>query len=150
MNYRECSGNLFHSSATFKVCTVNLTGAMGAGIAKQFRDRDPGLYYHYKLLCRKRKFKVGQIALYDSDAVPYKAILLPTKRFWKDPSRLIDVEASIMALAAFIKHHGHITIAMTPPGCGLGGLDYRREVEPLIKKHLNGLDCIIEMYGLND
>ena len=39
--------DLFDIQADTKVITINLCGAMGAGVAKTARDTIPGLYKHY-------------------------------------------------------------------------------------------------------
>ena len=58
---------------------------------------------------------------------------MPTKRHWKNPSRLEDVRASIEALPALLAATGIRSVAIPPPGCGNGGLDWERQVGPIVE-----------------
>ena len=43
----------------------NCAGAMGKGIAVQFKDKYPEMYFEYKLLCKENKFCPGDVFDYD-------------------------------------------------------------------------------------
>ena len=45
------SGDLFKSETQTIVNTVNCVGAMGAGIALEFKNRYPNMFYSYKKIC---------------------------------------------------------------------------------------------------
>ena len=45
------TGNLLDSSCDYICHQVNCRGVMGAGIAKQIRERWPTVYYHYMYRC---------------------------------------------------------------------------------------------------
>lgn len=70
---------------------------------------------------------------------------LPTKRHWKTGSRLSDIDIGLAALARGLDRPNpldpsssterSLVIAMPPPGCGHGGLDWT-DVQPLIVRHL--------------
>lgn len=64
---------------------------------------------------------------------------LVTKRHWNSASRLEDVESGIIALARAIERNQSPTIqtvAMPAPGCANGGLNWERDVRPLVVRHL--------------
>jgi O-acetyl-ADP-ribose deacetylase (regulator of RNase III) len=58
-------------------------------------------------------------------------INFPTKRHWRDGSRIEDVEAGLSALVEEVKRLKIKSIAIPPLGCGNGGLDWN-QVRPLI------------------
>ena len=71
--------------------------------------------------------------------LPLRAILeLPTKRHWKDASRIEDVVASLSALAETIRTICVGSVAMTMPGCGNGGLQ-PHIVRPFVEQLLGPL-----------
>ena len=47
----------------------NCAGAMGKGIAVQFKDKYPDMYLEYKLLCKENKFCPGDVFSHAFDAV---------------------------------------------------------------------------------
>ncbi len=57
---------------------------------------------------------------------PRYVINFPTKRHWRDKSRIEDIEAGLAALVAEIKARAIRCLALPPLGCGLGGLDWRQ------------------------
>ena len=74
--------DLFNITADTKVITINLCGAMGAGVAKTARDTIPGLYKHYKKMYPT--ITPDQFIQYTYGGVKY--LLVPTKIDWKAPS----------------------------------------------------------------
>lgn len=59
----------------------------------------------------------------------------PTKRHWRDSSRIEDVESGLVALVETIAEHGMRSIAVPALGCGLGGLAWM-DVRPRIERAL--------------
>jgi len=59
-------------------------------------------------------------------------INFPTKRHWRDKSRIEDIETGLSALVAEIRQRGVRSIAIPPLGSGLGGLDWN-QVRPRIE-----------------
>lgn len=62
---------------------------------------------------------------------PRCIIHFPTKRHWRDASRLEDIEAGLAALAEEVRARAIRSLAVPALGCGLGGLDWAR-VRPRI------------------
>ena len=58
------SGNLLDSDAQTLVNTVNCVGAMGKGIALEFRKRFPAMYADYVAKCRAGQVALGRPYLY--------------------------------------------------------------------------------------
>lgn len=141
---RYVTGNLLNSDATVLVNTVNLVGASGAGLARQFRDRYPGLHAPYQEACRTGLLAPGQCW---SWAAPDGKIVLcfPTKRHWRDKSLLADVEAGLIDLRQRLIRRP-LAIAVPPLGCGLGGLRWA-DVRILIEAQLGDLKAAVLVYG---
>jgi O-acetyl-ADP-ribose deacetylase (regulator of RNase III) len=79
-------GDLFQVKSSLLVVPVNTVGAMGRGVALTARELHPDLYYHYKKLCRQKKFNLNSIAIYQPRGARYKVAMVPTKGFWGDKS----------------------------------------------------------------
>lgn len=80
-------------------------------------------------------------------AGPRFVINFPTKRHWRDASRMDDVRAGLRDLVRVIGEHGIGSIAIPPLGCGLGRLDWA-QVGPLIERELRNLaDMRITLYA---
>jgi O-acetyl-ADP-ribose deacetylase (regulator of RNase III) len=128
-------GNLLEAQAEALVNTVNCVGQMGKGIALQFKQAFPDNFKAYQAACRASKVAPGKMFIHaNGDLVnPRYIINFPTKRHWRGPSRLEDIESGLTALIADVQRLGIHSIAMPPLGCGLGGLDWRI-VRPMIEQ----------------
>jgi O-acetyl-ADP-ribose deacetylase (regulator of RNase III) len=63
---------------------------------------------------------------------PRFIINFPTKRHWKEKSRMEDIESGLVDLVRVIKELRIRSVAMPPLGCGNGGLkwsDVRTRIE---------------------
>lgn len=142
----EGFGNVLTHGAKTLVCPVNVVGVMGAGLARAFRNRVPGLNQFYKQACEVGDIAIGKVLVYPIPNTDQQVLLFPTKGHWKDPSEVSYVQEALEDLA---KRHGELDIqalAMPPVGCGLGKLDYQKDVFPLIEEHLGdvpGVDVYI-------
>lgn len=138
------TGDLFASGAYILVNTVNCVGVMGKGIALQFKQRYPDMFYQYQVLCKAGKLKVGNVHIWEKDGVCI--INFPTKNDWRNPSQYEWIEAGLKALRFQLKSRPGTTIAIPALGCSNGGLDWDR-VKPMIVKELDGLDVTVMLYA---
>lgn len=136
-------GNIVDDDADVLVNTVNTDGVMGAGVALAFRLRWPQIMVPYKRACQENLFSGGRCVLF---TLPDGRIWvgLATKDSWRRPSRYIWVEAGLKTLAGLATKAGAKSIAIPPPGCGNGGLDWDL-VHPLVLRHLQMFD--LRIYG---
>lgn len=117
------------------VCTTNgvvkQNGelVMGAGIAKDFSLRYP---YLPAVLGRAVSRYGNNVYVY-SDISGQYLISLPTKHNWKEPSSIGLIQQSINQLVLITTALMLDSVLMTPPGCGMGGLDFS-DVEGIISK----------------
>jgi len=141
-------GDLFQSPAQVLVNTVNTVGVMGKGVALQFKRHFPDMYAKYRELCEKGDFDVGSLWLYKS---PNKWVLnFPTKRHWRQPSRIEYVESGLRKFVETYSNMGTHSIAFPPLGCGNGQLDFRSQVQPLMEKYLQPLPIEVFVYPERD
>ena len=134
-------GDLLSAPTEALVNAVNTVGVMGKGIALQFRQAFPEMFRAYATACKAGRVCVGKMDVFDRGVAasgPRWIINFPTKRHWREPSRLGDVEAGLVDLVATISNLEIRTIAVPPLGCGLGGLQWE-EVRPRIEEALSGL-----------
>lgn len=136
-------GNIFETPAQTLVNTVNTTGAMGKGLAKEFKRLFPEMFKEYQILCESGKFKTGQLWLYKT---PNKWVLnFPTKTHWRLPSKIEYIEKGLKAFSEYYKRVRITSIAFPRLGCGNGELNWS-DVKPLIEKYLKNLPIDVYIY----
>jgi O-acetyl-ADP-ribose deacetylase (regulator of RNase III) len=129
--------DLFTSPAQTLVNTVNTAGVMGKGLAKTFKGIYPEMFADYKRRCERGELVAGRLLLYRT---PHKWVLnFPTKRHWRQPSRLEDIEAGLQIFGATYTEQGITSVAYPQLGCGNGGLDWEDQVRPLMERYLGCL-----------
>jgi O-acetyl-ADP-ribose deacetylase (regulator of RNase III) len=131
---RYTTGNLLVAPAEALVNTVNEVGVMGKGIALMFREAFPESARAYKEACERGEVKIGRVFATSNDRMigPKWLIHFPTKRHWRNPSRLEWIRDGLSDLTRVVRELGIRSIAIPPLGCGNGGLDWievRREIE---------------------
>jgi O-acetyl-ADP-ribose deacetylase (regulator of RNase III) len=128
-------GDLLKQDVEALVNAVNCVGVMGRGIALQFQRAFPENFRVYESACKRSEFRPGSMLVFETDLLknPRYVINFPTKRHWRDKSRLTDIESGLVALVAEVKRLGIRTIALPALGCGLGGLEWL-DVRPRIEK----------------
>lgn len=108
---------------------------MGAGVAKQFNEHFLGLAERF-----------GDHIKYNGNTVCHIATLegpdifsFPTKDHWKGKSKIGLIKSSALQLKFLIDHYNLDLnyIAIPAPGCGLGGLDWKTEVKPILEEILD-------------
>jgi O-acetyl-ADP-ribose deacetylase (regulator of RNase III) len=126
-------GNLLEAKVEALVNTVNCVGVMGKGIALQFKQAFPENFKQYQKACNADEVKPGQMFTVATGNLfnPRYIINFPTKRHWKEKSKLEDIKAGLGALVVEVQRLGIRSIAIPPLGCGNGGLDWA-VVKPLI------------------
>ena len=69
----------------------NCAGAMGKGIAVEFRKRFPKMYAEYKKRCRDETFSLGDIFCWHDEAVT--VFNLGTQRSWRAKAESWAIES---------------------------------------------------------
>jgi O-acetyl-ADP-ribose deacetylase (regulator of RNase III) len=113
-------------NADIIVNTVNCVGICGKGVALAFKTRWPDIMPGYKHACSTGALTPGGCLLFphpDTGTPRYWAALA-TKDHWRHPSRYEWVASGLTILADKARLVGARSIAIPPPGCGNGGLDW--------------------------
>ena len=129
------TGDLLACGAEALVNPVNCDGVMGRGLAAQFKRAFPATFESYRAACKRGEVVPGRMNVFELGArsTPRFIINFPTKRHWRNQSRMKDIEAGLEALVIDVQRLGVRSIAIPPLGCGLGGLDWK-EVRPRIER----------------
>jgi O-acetyl-ADP-ribose deacetylase (regulator of RNase III) len=138
--------SLFDSSCEYLTNTINTVGAMGAGLALEFRLRIPEMYTVYKEKCELGEIKIGKYWIYDKpNRMGKKVLNFPVKKGFNHPSKWSYI---IEGLEYFREHYDvdNITsIAMPTLGSRLGKLD-DDAVLTMMREDLRNLPITIEIY----
>jgi O-acetyl-ADP-ribose deacetylase (regulator of RNase III) len=120
-------GNLLTADSEALVNPVNTMGVMGKGLALQFARAFPEIMLPYVAACRSGTLRPGIVQIIERDVLIESRYIInfPTKRNWRDKSRLSDVEAGLVDLVRVLRSRAIHSVALPALGCGLGGLDWR-------------------------
>jgi O-acetyl-ADP-ribose deacetylase (regulator of RNase III) len=134
------TGNLLDAKVEAVVNTVNTVGVMGKGIALMFKERFPKNYQEYLVASKSGAVQIGKMFVSATDELsgPKWVINFPTKKHWRNPSKIEWVREGLEALKEVIREKRITSIAIPPLGCGNGGLNWSN-VRPLIQEYLNDL-----------
>ena len=140
---RFTAGDIFAQPALAIVNPVNCVGVMGRGLALQFKRRHPDAFLAYRDACAEGRIGPGRVFTFTTRlAAPRWIVHFPTKRHWRERSRIEDIAAGLADLAAIVRREAIPSIAVPPLGCGLGGLDWQA-VRPLIASALGELPATV-------
>ena len=135
--------NILESKAQTVTNTVNTVGVMGKGLASSMKKRYPAMFAAYAKLCAEHQLHVGQLWLWKS---PTQWVLnFPTKKHWRNPSKLSYIESGLQKFVAEYEQRGIWEIAFPRLGCGNGGLDWD-DVRPLMERYLANLPIQIYIH----
>lgn len=123
---RFAQGNLLESPAEALVNTVNTVGVMGKGIALMFKERFAKNFRLYSEACKARQIQTGQVFVTENNELdgPKWIVNFPTKRHWRQPSKLDWITEGLCDLRRFIIENEVRSIAIPPLGSGNGGLEW--------------------------
>lgn len=148
-------GDILLEDAEAIVNTVNCEGVMGRGIALQFKNAYPENFKAYAKACKNNEVKPGHMFVFATGQLtnPLYIINFPTKRHWRDKSRMEDIESGLQSLIETIHQYKINSIAIPPLGSGLGGLNWgqvKLRIEAALKPLANVQVIIYEPKGVPD
>ncbi len=155
-------GDMFFSYAQTLTISVNTVGIMGKGLASRAKHQFPDMYVQYQTACRNNKIKAGKPWIYKREILMDEELadnpsslknpnglrwflLFPTKRHWKDNSRLDDIEQGLIWLLKNYQKEGIESLSLPALGCGLGQLTWQ-DVGPLMCQYLSQMNIPIKIY----
>lgn len=119
-------GDLFEAEVEALVNPVNCVGVMGRGLALAFRTRFPDNFEAYAAACRRGAVVPGEMFVFETGRPrPRLVVNFPTKRHWREKSRMEDLTRGLSSLADTIRERDLRSLALPALGCGLGGLEWR-------------------------
>ncbi len=119
---------------------VNCVGVMGKGLALQFKRAFPDNFKAYAAACRRGEVDPGRMFVFETGRLihPRYVVNFPTKRHWRDKSRMGDIVSGLRTLVEEVQARGIRSIAVPALGSGLGGLDWE-EVRSRIEEAFGAL-----------
>ena len=109
----------------------NCSGAMGKGIALQFKDMFPKMYFEYRKLCKEGMFSLGDVFAYNyGNGTVFN---LGTQSTWKTKAEITAIERALIKMLTYSIQNSIYKIALPKIGAGLGGLNWH-DVKSLINK----------------
>ncbi len=100
----------------------NCAGAMGKGIAAEFRSRFPKMFADYKRQCAEGQFKLGDVFAWTESCITI--FNLGTQRTWKTKADLGAIEKAARTMARLAERAGIARVGLPRIGSGLGGLPW--------------------------
>jgi len=137
-------GNLLDAEAEALVNTVNTVGVMGKGIALMFKEAFPANLKAYEEACKAGDLEVGRMFVTERRELmgPKWIINFPTKKHWRNPSKLEWIEDGLEDLKRVIREHNIRSVALPPLGSGNGGLEW-----PVVRARIE--HALGDMDGVN-
>jgi len=137
MTIQYVSGDLFvnryEAQALAHGC--NCKGAMGAGVAKGFRERYPNMYEEYRQRCKAepRQFNLGDSFLWKEHGKPCVFNLGTQEDYWRCRASCDAIKKSLETMKKQADEAGIRSIAVPRIGAGYGGLSWEK-VRPIIER----------------
>ena len=134
MAYKELKGNIFNTKAMAIVNTVNCIGAMGKGIALEYKLRYPEMFKEYQKICEKHLLKPGQILPYRKNK-PF-ILNFAIKNDWHQPSKEEWIISTLLKFTNSYKDMGITSIAFPWMGAMNGGIPLAT-IKKVMRKYWN-------------
>src|SRR5687768_5990734 len=114
-------GDVFaHDGLTAYAHGCNCAGAMGRGIAVEFRRRYPTMYKEYKARCQRGEFVLGDVFVWtEGGTTVYN---LGTQRTWRVKAELGAIEKAVREMVRLAETTGVARIGLPRIGAGHGAL----------------------------
>ncbi|WP_264536544.1 macro domain-containing protein [Flavobacterium sp. N1736] len=130
-------GNIFKlEGVTSFAHGCNCAGAMGKGIALQFKQKYPKMYLEYNKLCKEGQFSLGDLLTYKHEnEVIFN---LGTQKTWRTNADISAIESSLNKMLLYASKNNIFKIALPKIGAGLGGLnwsDVKSTIEKVAQKY---------------
>ena len=139
----EKTGNIFTTNCQTIVNTINCVGVMGAGIAYEFRLREPKMFLQYQELCNKKLLDIGMLWIYKNQN--QNILHFPTKYDWKFPSKEEYLHKGLQKFVDTYKQKNITSIAFPLLGADKGGIDPEESLS-IMHHYLSKCDIDIEIW----
>jgi O-acetyl-ADP-ribose deacetylase (regulator of RNase III) len=145
MAFTMVTGDLFDLGLPAIGHGCNCAGAMGAGIAVEFKRRFPDMYQEYRRRCRQGSFRLGDVFVWDRepDLVVYNLATQPVPR---PSATLTAIDTAVRAALADAEERDVVALGVPRVGAGLGGLAWPEVAEVLRRA---GEDSTVELIAVS-
>jgi O-acetyl-ADP-ribose deacetylase (regulator of RNase III) len=109
----------------------NCAGAMGAGIAIEFKRRWPRMFDEYVVRCADKRFALGDVFVWSEGE--HTIYNLGTQAHWRKKAQLPALVKSLTKMLDLVSHAGIERVGLPRIGAGLGGLDWTRVKKVLVE-----------------
>jgi len=141
-------GNMFKIYDDFNVLCITTNGmitkkdkaVMGAGCAKEARDRWPGIDKHLGSLMKT----YGNTVLHLGSIGKTRVFSFPVKHIWDEMADLELIEKSCKELLEVVNNCDYKKVLIPRPGCGNGKLSWK-EVKPILEKYFDDRFYLISL-----
>lgn len=130
------AGNMFVIPVNGTINKYN-DAVMGRGLARDAADRYPFLRTEFGKLLKQRQHIVREMA-------DKQFILFPVKYQWHEKADLGLIETSCRQLSLLAKFWKYKMVYMPHVGCGNGGLDWEKDVRPVVEKNMTAPYVVIQ------
>lgn len=141
-------GNIFELQGVYNYAHgCNCAGAMGKGIALQFKKKYPKMYLEYKKKCHEGLFYLGDLYVYKYNKETI--FNLGTQISWKTNADINAIELSLIKMLFYASQNNIYKIALPRIGAGLGGLNWnsiKEVINRVAKDYPNIHLYIVENY----
>jgi O-acetyl-ADP-ribose deacetylase (regulator of RNase III) len=123
---RTLKGNILSSTTHAIVIPVNCVGVMGAGLAKQFKQKYPEVFVTYYKACMRGALSEGDCFTvnHNDKGKSVLFILAATKNHWRDDSNLDKVKNCIVRIKEIVENNHIPSVSIPALGAGLGKLEW--------------------------
>lgn len=144
-------GDILKSKCDVLVNPVNCVGVMGAGLALQFKKKYPDMFKEYYRMCKNKLlnpcvihwYDLRQDKMYCEFTPPNYIFNFPTKKHWKEPSRIEYIERGLDNLNELMWSFECESVAIPKLGCGLGNLLWENVKSIIIEKCIENYKYVI-------
>ena len=109
----------------------NCAGAMGAGIAIEFKRRWPRMFDDYAARCADGRFTLGDVCVWTEGE--HTIFNLGTQEHWRKKAQIPALTKSLGKMLELAAHAGIARVGLPRIGSGLGGLDWPRVRKILVE-----------------
>lgn len=107
----------------------NCAGAMGRGIAVEFKRRWPMMYQEYRKRCVDGRFGLGEIFVWQDEGMTI--FNLGTQPHWREPARIDAIRSAMAKTVELGNSLGIKKLGLPRIGAGLGGIPWQY-VRPIL------------------
>jgi len=137
-------GDIFASKCQALVNPVNCVGAMGGGLALEFKKRFPKSFEKYVALCVGGEIRPGYAKIVWRENGKW-IVCFPTRGHWRQRSSIDNIRRGFENLG-MVDYMVLTSVAFPALGCGLGGLHWA-DVGPLMYRMLKDAPFDVEIYA---